>query len=166
MGKIYTIAKGDHYCTHNPKMVYGKTALLLDFKFMDGCWFPLDVSDDYAINKLCGISFGLHHRNSVRCGWTPNAVPGHIDLFFYLYIFGTRKEQKFATVELGIQYRLNINVGNNLVDFTLLRGDSTVASNSIYYPNPRCPFGYLLFPYVGGRLPARCDTKIYLDFVK
>ena len=163
MPKVYTIKKGEHYSNHTPKMCYGKGSMRATFKFMDGCWFPLEVQDDYAINKLCGFSNGLHNRNSVRLGWTPNKEPGKIDLFFYLYINGVRKEQKFATVEIGLEYQLFIILTNNLCGFTLMRDGATVATDSVYYPQPRCPFGYWLFPYLGGRLPARVDTKIYLD---
>ena len=166
MGQIYTIKKGQHYSNYLPKMCYGKTSLAVRFKFMDGCWFPLEVQDDYAINKLLGWSAGLHHRNSIRCGWTPNPTPGLIDLFFYLYINGTRKEQKFATVELGLEYDLRIDTRSDLVSFSLSLNGVHEAYDSVYYPAPKCRFGFWLWPYIGGMLPARLDTKIYLELEK
>ena len=163
MGKVYVIKKGDHYSNHTPKLCYGKTRMSVLFKFMDGCWFPMEIPPDSAINKLCGWSWGLHHRNSVRCGWTPSKEPGHIDLFFYVYAGGIRIDRYFTTIELGLEYLLEIDVESNLLSFRLER-DGISTTNSLYFPIPKMKLGYCLFPYVGGYLPARVNTKIYIDF--
>jgi hypothetical protein len=157
----YTIKKGRHYSCHRPKLHRGDS-MRIKFRFMDGCWFPLDVRDDSAINKLCGWSMGYHHRNSIRCGWTPNNKAGDIDLFFYLYNGGVRIERFFAKVELGLEYELDMALDGDIVSFCLRDfGLSTI--NSVYFKKPKCRLSYVLFPYVGGRLPARMDTKIAIS---
>lgn len=163
MGKVYVVKKCHHYSRHLPKLCYRKTKLRATFKFTDGCWFPLSSPDDYAINKLVGFSRGRHHKNSVRCGWTPNKEPGLIDLFFYLYIKGVRQEMKFTTVEIGLEYTLEIDLSSNLVYFSLRKNGLPIVNNSLYFPTPRCFWGYILFPHIGGKLPARTDTKIELS---
>lgn len=159
----FKIAKGNHFSYHLPKLRYGKKNLNVIFKFTDTCWFKLETPDDFAINKLVGWSTGLHHTNSIRCGWTPAKDTGKIDLFFYVYQDGVRYEQFFVSVDIGTEYELEMNINNNLLSFTL-RNDNITSVNSIYYKTPCDNFGYILFPYIGGRKPARIDTYIDLEF--
>lgn len=161
----YEIKKGQHYSNHFPKIHFGKTRLKAELVFGAGCWFPLNVPDDYAINKLTGISHGYHHRNSVRVGWRPNPEINRIDLFFYAYSGGKRTEQYFATVDMSGRYQLIMDLKNDLAEFSLRQHGATVAMGSIYYKMPWFKWGYCLFPYVGGNLPARTDTFIGLWFL-
>lgn len=132
---------------------------------MDGCWFPLETPDDFAVNKLFGLSYGMHHNNSIRVGWTPANEPGHIDLFFYFYINGMLFEKPFCVVEIGKKYTIEIDISNNQASFTIAGRNFSTTIDSYYFPLPKFQGGYTLFPHVGGGLPARVDTKIYIDFL-
>ena len=162
---IYKIKKGAHYCQHWPKFHLGETNLRFRFKFGEGCWFPMNVPDDHAINKLCGPGYGDHHKNSVRVGWTPNLRPGWIDLFFYIYQNGHRVEQHFASVEVGTEYEMEIDLNSDLASFNLMHNYECVAIDSVYYKLPWFQWGAVLFPFVGGKLPARVDTYIDLTII-
>jgi hypothetical protein len=162
---IYEIKKGNHYSAHLPKIHFGKTKLKAVFGFLDGCWFTLDTPDDYAINKLFGISYGYHHKNSARVGWTPSIEPGCIDLFFYCYINGTRFEKEFFTVEIGKKYTLTMDMSGDQVSFSIAGRTVKTTIEAVYFPLPKFKAGYILFPYVGGRKPAQIDTKILLEFL-
>ncbi len=161
----YKIKCGEHYSRHWPKIHLGETNLIFRFKFGLGCWFPLVVPDDHARNKLCGLGFGDHHQNSVRVGWTPNKEINRIDLYFYLYSGGKRIEQYFTTVNLGHLYEMEIDLVEDLVCFNLMENYEAVAIDSMYYKLPWFQWGAILFPYIGGQLPARTDTYIDLALI-
>lgn len=160
---IYKIKKGNHYSLHLPKLHLGKTNLKVKFRFLDGCWFPLKVKDDYAVNKLCGWSYGWHHKNSIRCGWTPNKEQDKIDLFFYIYSNGERHIHSFCTIDIRTEYSLEIDLIINLLSFSIRSDSSPSTILSYYYEKPKSKLGYMLFPYIGGNLPAHTDTKISIE---
>lgn len=159
---IFTIFKGWHYSLHFPKLHWGKTSMRVKFRFLDGCWFRLEQPDDFAINKLCGWGFMDHHKDSIRCGWRPSA-PGIIDLYFYLYQNGIRYEKMFSSVEIGREYELEMSVDMGMLSFTLKSEGITTSSTPFILPKTR--LGYYLFPYIGGKKPARMKTKIELTFL-
>lgn len=156
--KTYTIKKGHHYSTHLPKLLFGNSILSSTVKFHKDCWFPLNTSDDYAINKLVGWSNGLHHRNSIRCGWRPAAVPGFIDLFFYIYNKGHRKEAFFTTVECDKEFNLLMAYQGGKILFSI---EEKMIIVKVDYSGPR--LGYMLFPYFGGQNTAPHDINIDLE---
>lgn len=161
----YLIKKGEHYCRHWPKIHLGVTKVKFRFRFGAGCWFPLEVPDDYAINKLFGIGYANHHKNSFRVGWTPSKQGGKIDLFFYVYYRGIRIEEYFTSVDISSEYEMEMEAVSDLLSFKLidLKSDYTI-TNSIYFKLPWFRIGMVLMPFVGGKLPARTDTYIDLTF--
>lgn len=159
---IYTIKKGKHYSTHLPSLHFGIKKMKVSFSFGVSCWYRMIDPDDYAINKLCGFSLGFHHRDSIRCGWHPSEKLGMIDLFFYLYNGGKRIEHQFTTVSTFKGYELTILMGRSSVSFEL-HGSGQSAFGSTAFVPPRFLPGYQLFPYIGGKKPARVDTFIILD---
>jgi len=161
---IYEIKKGQHYSRHWPKLHFGTRKKVVQFKFMDGCWFPLEAPDDYAINKLFGWSYGHHHRDSIRIGWTPNKEPGKIDLFFYAYNDDLQYDEIFATVEIWQECEIEIWLFSGRAFFSLQRSGLPVIMDSVSFRIPQFKWGYYLFAYVGGKLPARTNTKIELNF--
>lgn len=160
---IYVIKQGSHYSRHWPKLHFGTRKETIRFKFLDGCWFPPEAPDDFAINKLFGWSYGLHHQDSVRCGWTPNKEPGRIDLFFYLYQKGKMSSAKFATVGTGFPCFMEIHLFGGRAFFSMSRFAKPTIVDSVPFQIPKIKWGYLLYPFVGGNLPARMDTKIDLQ---
>lgn len=158
----FKIKKGSHYSRRWPVIHLAESVFKFKFKFGLGCWFPLLAPDDYAVNKLCGFSYGYHHHNSIRCGWTPNKVPNKIDLFFYMYSGGVREVHYFATVDLSVEYELVIHASMNQVSFSLRHNGLTLMNPAYYFKKPKFRLGYILWPYIGGQLPARQDTYIDL----
>lgn len=161
---MYVIKKGKHYSQHPIRLHWYRKSMVATFKLMGDCSYDLKEPDDYAINKLCGWSMGIsHHTNSIRCGWRPSGTPGIISLFFYLYSNGKRMEHLFTNIAIMKEYILEMKLIDNRVNFSL-KGNGQTADKSISYNAPYLKFGYALFPYVGGKLPARWDTHIELDF--
>jgi hypothetical protein len=77
--KKYTILKNWHYAFFLIQRALGwswnKTEFHIKFKLSNECWWtPVRNDNDYDLNKLCGISFGLFaiHKNSVRLAWVPD----------------------------------------------------------------------------------------------
>ena len=74
-------------------------------------------------------------------------------------------QQFFTTVDVGVEYDISMDLSDNLLSFTLRQAGIT-ESNSFYFPRPLFRAGYFLFPYIGGKLPARMDTEIDLSFLR
>ena len=167
---IYTIKKGNHYSRHWPKLHTGKTRMKIRFAFLKGCWWPTVKPDDAAINKLAGWSFGLHHKNSIRVGWAPSLTKNKIDLYFYLYHNGSRHTRLFATVDCRVYHDLKIEIDgphmNGLLSFSMRSEEGVTTLASCSYRMPKFKYGYILFPYVGGKLTARADANIDLGFLE
>src|SRR3990167_3831510 len=162
---IYTIWKNWHYSLHFPRLHFGRTHLKVKFRMLDGCWFAKEVPDDFAINKLVGLGWGNHHKNSARLGWTDRKEPGRINLFFYLYLIGKRYEYPFDTIEIGLQYEFEMDLEDGVIYFKLVKPDGIIAERYNSYSLPKFRYGAILMPYCGGALAARIDTYIDLEFV-
>jgi len=70
----YFIPKGAHNTFRFPRLYSGNyKALKGHFTFLSSCWYtrPDDHIDWLDLNKLCGVSFGLHQQDSLRIGWRP-----------------------------------------------------------------------------------------------
>lgn len=165
--KTYTIKKGSHYSWHIPKFWIGKkNSISMEFRFYEECWFPMRDRDDYAINKLCGWSYGFHHRNSIRVGWTPSDTrKSWIDLYAYYYKNGERGQAFIGTVECGTFNKVQIeyDIKFNTVSCSLRR---TISEETITFyaeVNPTW-WGVFLFPFFGGRKTAAVNTRIDLSF--
>lgn len=135
------------------------------FKMLDGTWFSEQEMDDYDHNKLFGWSQGWHHKNSIRVSWVPNKEVGKIDLYFYSYQNWIREIQWFTTVEMGVEYAMNINLTEDMAYFTMINPDNSFVYKEFPYTLPKAKLGYRLNFYVGGDLPARVTTKCYLEIL-
>lgn len=162
---IYVIKQGSHYSRHWPKLHFGTRKESIQFRFMDGCWIRPEEPDDFAISKLFGWSYGHHHRDSVRVGWTPNKEAGKIDLFFYTYNDDLQHDEPFATVEVGQQCILEVWLFKGRAFFSLERNDLDTIMDSVPFQIPWFKWGYYLFPYFGGKKTAPVTTKIELEII-
>lgn len=162
---IYTVKRGHHYSWHLPRLYWNKTSMKAKFKFLDGTWYRMDKEDDFDLSKLLGFSRGLHHKNSIRIGWRPSSTPGFIDLFFYLYCQGHRIIQPFTTVEIGLLYDIEIKLKSSEVTFELKKNGLLMSYTSTPYILPKAKWGYSTGFYIGGNLPARTDTKAYIEII-
>jgi hypothetical protein len=68
--KKFSILKGRHYNSEcQIKLHTGLNSLSTETIFTDSCLYQFDDEDQLDTNKLIGLSYGLHHRNSIRFGW-------------------------------------------------------------------------------------------------
>ena len=82
----------------------------------------------------------------------------------YIYLKGHRYTHYFDSVVVGVVYDFEIDLSDNLVTFILTADYRPITVASTFYSIPKFDWGYILFPYIGGRKPARVDTKIDLTF--
>lgn len=157
--KIYTIRELSHYAFHLPRLYVGaKKTMLCKFRIFTQCWY--EKRGNYDINKLCGWSFGNHHKNSIRVGWRPADIPWNIDLFFYYYQEGKCGWDYFTTIKCNSLHVLNIslNEAEESVDFLIAGGVRT----KIHAKIKQKKYGYYLFPYFGGTRTAPKEMYIEL----
>ncbi len=165
--KTYHIRARHHYAPHLPKFYLGmKKKFFIDFRFMEGCQYQFQGEDSADINKLFGVSFGQHHKNSIRIGWN-SAGNGEIKLYYYAYEDGERTFNFIGTCKMyEFQLlKLELDFDNNLVKITnsVTGLPDSVRTKEIPYKFPRFKLGYYLFPYFGGNRTAPTDTYIQLN---
>jgi c-di-AMP phosphodiesterase-like protein len=145
-----------------PVIYFNKTKnVSKQFVFSDSCRYNSD--DISCVNKLYGISFGLHHKNSVRFGWNYNELSGRMVLYAYIYKNGVRYIYKLSDeINIGQLYTYDILISNyNKITFVITRNidNKTMGIQDIAFDNlPR--WGYKLYPYFGGDSKAPHKIKI------
>lgn len=169
----YLIKKGKH------KSKSGKIKFLplffidkhqFKFKFSKDCIYPNSYGK-YQINKLSGVAFGIPnifnifnnrstHQNSFRIGWRP-LNSEKIGLIAYYYINGKRYEKNMISVLPEKEYYCDIKFNKSKIN---VKVDNV--KFEYYYNNNKNyrVFGYRLFPYFGGLIPAPHNMKIYLSY--
>jgi hypothetical protein len=122
--------------------------------------------DQYDINKLFGLSYGLHHKNSVRFGWRSvgNFSP-KIEILSYCYVDGRRVSEEddnlfIAMINIGEWYTYRINVCEKDYTFTIFKNGQTVGRIEIPHRGITW-WGYHLYPYFGGNRKAPHDIRIH-----
>ncbi|MEK6879230.1 MAG: hypothetical protein AABY22_06450 [Nanoarchaeota archaeon] len=161
----YLVKKGHHYSNHGIKYHFGITRKKFGFLFSPSCLYSiLSPKKNTSINKLFGWSYGHHHRNSVRVGWRPD-TNGKIDLFFYLYNNGKNFTKYFETIEVSEEYEINITVSMYFVLFELYKANNpleNIKKDTHGFIRPWFRWGYYLWFYFGGKLPAPQDMTAYI----
>lgn len=134
------------------------------FMFLKDDWYPFKDPDDLDINKLAGFSYGWHHKNSVRIGWTPMfSVEGMFTLYFYIYNNGERITKTFANISSGTEYELEISLHNNKVVFDMKQEKSLQSVKADEnFTLPKTKIGYFLWFYFGGNKRAPKKMTVYL----
>ena len=158
--KKWTIWKGWHFSLSNiwkrfiPRIGTGPVTYI--FKLPKENWFPYKDPDDLDINKLAGYSYGWHHTDSIRIGWTPDfGREGYFTLYFYLYNSKVRTIKKFASVKADLDYAITISLVPelNYVTFDMI-GETTPVKASEVFIIPSFKLGYSLWWYFGGNKTA------------
>lgn len=164
---IHKIKKGKHR-TNKPKigLHWKNNKIAYEVLFNKDCRYRTkDPKNQLDINKLFGLSYGFHHKNSVRFGWRDNGT-GKIDILAYVYNDGKRIKEfdepiYIETVDVGYSYVMDITVTDDIYMFTITRGSKMVAATIIEH-GKLCPLGYYLNPYFGGDEKAPHDMTIEL----
>ena len=166
----WTIWKGWHFSLSHilerfiPRI--GTGPVTYDFKFPKENWFPYVDKDDLDISKLAGFSYGCHHKDSIRIGWTPDFhKEGYFILYFYIYNNGVRKMIKFTGIRALVDYSLTISLlpEINYVTFDMTNncGFSPVKASEMFVV-PKTKIGYFLWFYFGGNKTAPKDMMVWL----
>lgn len=173
----YTILKGFHYSFFRwPKFHRNIESLSFTAKFDPSCFCKLEGEDSADINKLYGVSFGYHHRNSFRIGW--NSDGSHIDIYAYWY---NHKERKYfplgsfsntgqisGNINFDIMFHRDLNAIDLIADCDDTRGmKMKTVYKKIQFDFTGAPkWSYFLFPYFGGNKKAPHTMKININSVK
>jgi len=166
----HTIRKGNHRSNRSwfPRFHFGKCRQSYKVTFFTGGKYDLHGSDQLDINKLFGLSYGMHHVNSVRFGWRWDLRKEMIEILAYVYVDGKRITEVDASIHVGfvfpgIPYYYTIDVTESHYTFTL---ESILFQNSefvsIKHDNLTW-WGYKLFPYFGGNQVA--PEKVIIDMI-
>lgn len=163
---FHRIKKGRHR-TNKPKigLHWKKKRLAYEVVFNRDCRYETEKKENQLdINKLFGISFGFHHKNSARFGWRDNGE-GKIDILAYVYRNGERVKESegiyIETIEVGKSYIMDISVTSGLYMFTITKGKKMIGATIIEH-GKLPPLGYYLNPYFGGDETAPHDMIIEL----
>lgn len=166
MDKFYTIPQAKHSSGFHFKPHICNKFLQYDITFNRSAQYLFRDIDQYDINKLFGVSYGLHHNNSARFGWRSvgNYSP-KVEILAYCYINGKRVEEDgdnlfIAIVDLDSPYTYRINVTKNVYNFTILQNNRIIGEKEIEH-NGLTFWGYHLYPYFGGNKKAPHDINIH-----
>jgi hypothetical protein len=89
--EIFKIKKGKHKSVFfRPKLHFFKNEICKRVKFDKSAQYQLNNVDQFDINKLFGISYGFHHKNSARFGWRWSTRMEKIEILAYVYRDGKR----------------------------------------------------------------------------
>lgn len=163
--RLYQIEKSRHRTKGIfPKIFIGRPSELSgSFTLDSSTWYiKKDENPDWLdINKLTGISLGLHHRDSIRLGWRPDFNrQGMIEIFAYWYNKSQRSFASIGFVPTKTPIQFSIQMYRKEGSVSIQVGDNIVYNFD--YKFPSIGIGYLLYPYFGGDLLSPQKMKIYL----
>ena len=163
-----TIYKWMHYCLSflNFKPYFGKSMQQFTMSYVVSfdktCVY--DIGEDQSdINKLFGISYDFHHKQSDRIGWRyVGEENGHhlIELLLYSYYDGGEvKKLPITTIRIGdtviVTLQLNEMWGYRYIDAMV--GSAKVTTSLLHTPKK---WGYTLGLYFGGNRRAPHTMKV------
>lgn len=162
----YHIKEGNHYKSNiGLKLHSGLTGINFSFIFDSSCWYKKINKDSLDINKLFGLSYGPHHKNSIRLGWVPDFENiGKIQLWSYVYNKGKRTFNHICDCNISDNYLVSFKVENNQLTIFIVGNEFC----SIFKENfeiPKFKIGYFLYPYFGGDNPAPHDIAIDINLI-
>jgi len=164
------IKKGKHHASGLRLRPYlGKRIISWRVNMDISCLYSAINDDSGDLNKLCGISCGNHHNNSLRFAWRPDFnQPGQIMIFAYWYVKGERWSLYIGNICHNVDYYFELTIGTPTVAFSFARveksGNITDRRVSfVKYKLPQPAIGYYLWPYFGGNNTTPHDMRIDLN---
>ena len=167
--KKYTILKNWHYAFFLFGRLFGwyhgKDRFEIKFKFSSECWWnPPRNQDDYDLNKLFGLSFGLFsiHKDSVRFTWCPDFDNvGKIKIYGYVYDSNKKDHDSL--------YLCTVDVDKEYTGYLYLSGDKyifQIGTDTITMDNktPDKKTQKEIYPYFGGNNKAIIKMYIWVSF--
>lgn len=166
--KTFKILHGKHSSGTHFKPHIWKDGIQKYVTFDKSAIYQFKTDDQYDINKLFGLSYGMHHTNSVRFGWRSlGDYSSKIEILAYCYVDGKRVDEDgtnlfIAMVNINREYRYQINVNDN--NYLLsIHDDKNEMVGQKFISHNKLPFwGYTLYPYFGGNRTAPHNITIKL----
>ena len=154
----YLIKKGKHrsgfYFSPQFDIKHIKRKIL----FKENCIYKFGDIDDFDINKLFGVSFGMHHTNSVRFGW--NIDDDEIGIYNYCYISGKRVMIKIVSIPTETNFVFEIFIYDSYYELKITDMNGKLIGWSEVSKPKTTKWGYHLFPYFGGNKVAPHNMEI------
>lgn len=174
--KTYTIQQGNHYADGlNFSFHSGKEWLNFEASFYPSCIYDLGDNDNYDINKLRGLTWGLmNDDNSFRIGWNCEKQNGKIQLHYYIHDRGAMRYGYITEVSPGEWFSFSINFDRTGI-FIHPDGSKTVGVIHIYITSHNLATdvsfnfsgipksGYYNYPYFGGNEVAPHTMKMIVN---
>lgn len=160
MQKIYTIPRGKHYSVgFRPGLVIGRTRLKFRAWFGPSCIY-VPQQNPGQVNKLYGMSFGLHQNHSARIGWRSDGKG--IELFAYLYL-GPRDRRIEPLLHVATEIWTTFEIFRRKKMILITVNESLERQ---YFLKAPSRWGYTLYPYFGGDLPAPHTMSIKIEVLE
>tara|TARA_R110000751_G_scaffold298951_2_gene409205 strand:- start:522 stop:1031 length:510 start_codon:yes stop_codon:yes gene_type:complete len=154
---------GLHVCPHIGSNIAQKYVT-----FDKSSIYQFRTEDQYDINKLFGLSYGLHHTNSARFGWRSlGKFSTKIEILAYCYVDGKRVESDddllVTLVNINEEYRYQLITDYDNYGFVVYNNKNEIVGSK-FIPHNKLPlWGYKLYPYFGGNNPAPHDITIKMS---
>lgn len=141
----YTVKKGKSYCFHRPTFHTDKS-MKGEFTLWDSAKYPLHTTRPKQINKITGMSWGLHHDNSLRIG----VVYNQDDTFnIYAYAYSDREpiRTKIAVVKSKTKVKFDLGIRDNRYYIKLQDRNNNDIANWSVKTSVKKLWGVFLYPY-------------------
>lgn len=162
--KAYKISRNSHYCNFSGiNFHFGKLDFSRKVIFHESCYYDFLNGNSYDVNKLCGLSHGIHLEDSVRFGWLPNfKKKKKIEVYGYLHNIGIITFAKICDVDVNTEIDIKWKYLNEKIIFSVYNGKESF-NVDMMYNKPNFLLGYYLNPYFGGDNTAPRDMKIFIE---
>lgn len=158
---FYRINKGRHFCSIKTRklfnITYKPTHLFIETILTDSCIYTLpNLTDQEDLNKIYGVSWGLHHHYSIRLSFMYNTTSKNIDYYAYWYNRYQNKTfnyQYLGSIDLKKQRIIAVSMDFDYENNKIVIRDYTNLVNRITeipFKYPKIKLGYVLQPYFGG----------------
>ena len=154
--KIYTIKQGNHYANGlNFKLHSNLHQLNFKARLSWNCLYQLGDTDDFDINKVYGVTWGLtNDNNSFRIGWNCEANNDMIQYFAYMHVEGVMDSEYLFSERPDTIVNLHVEFDRDNDSIIIYRLD-LMSVYSVNYPFENVSsMGYYNFPYFGGNKVA------------
>lgn len=161
----YYIKKNHHSPQNRRFILQSSREFAIVCMFGKTCLYSFaDRTAQQAVNKIFGYSFGPnHHSNSFRIGW--RCRDSIFEILAYWYIKRVRCHKLLFSIEPGKRFSINSIIGDEKARVNyLIEGKHPVCEEVVFNPEKRKlkRWGYVNYPYFGGRKKAPHDMEIFL----
>jgi len=170
--KLYTIKNGKRRTglfgiLENINFFFAKKNITYKVKFTESTIYGLDDIENYGINKLFGLTFGLFgvHKNSARFGWRPLSKD-KISIYAYCYVNGIRQQKEIIRVKTNEYLEMSIKLKENKYLFRIKSLENMYSSTYEIQHDSIPKFGYVNFIYFGGKRVCPQDMTIGMEKIK